>query len=280
MGRNLKLKLGLSTFIVLCLIGFLAPYINYYRLGGKNPHEIGVGDRWETPSLRFPLGTDEYGRDIFGMLLMGIRYSLFIGILAGILGIFIAVILGFISGYSGGFIDHVLRTFMDSFLVIPVWPIFMTIATYIPKLSLISLSILLAAFGWSGSARRIRAQVLSLKEREYVKLAKMNMLSDLEIIFFELMPNIMPYIFIEFTSMVMGSIFAETGLRLIGIGPPMLPTLGYLLNITISGGLLTTRPYVVAVVVSTLALIFISLNLLNIGLEEEFNPRLKKVTGL
>lgn len=280
MGRNLKLKLGLSTFIVLCLIGFLAPYINYYRLGGKNPHEIGVGDRWETPSLRFPLGTDEYGRDIFGMLLMGIRYSLFIGILAGILGIFIAVILGFISGYSGGFIDHVLRTFMDSFLVIPVWPIFMTIATYIPKLSLISLSILLAAFGWSGSARRIRAQVLSLKEREYVKLAKMNMLSDLEIIFFELMPNIMPYIFIEFTNMVMGSIFAETGLRLIGIGPPMLPTLGYLLNITIRGGLLTTRPYVVAVVVSTLALIFISLNLLNIGLEEEFNPRLKKVTGL
>ncbi|RLF04487.1 MAG: hypothetical protein DRJ64_06855 [Thermoprotei archaeon] len=80
--------------------------------------------------------------------------------------------------------------------------------------------------------------------------------------------------------MIMGAIFAETGLRLIGIGPPLLPTLGYLLNITVSVGLLSTRPYVVLSIVGVLALIFISLNLINIGMEEEFNPRLKKITGL
>ncbi|OYT32013.1 MAG: hypothetical protein B6U94_01240 [Thermofilum sp. ex4484_79] len=80
--------------------------------------------------------------------------------------------------------------------------------------------------------------------------------------------------------MIMGAIFAETGLRLIGIGPPLLPTLGYLLNITVSVGLLSTRSYVVLSIVSVLALIFISLNLINIGMEEEFNPRLKKITGL
>jgi len=278
--RNWKIKLGLGIFIIIYSIGLLAPYINYYRLGGMKPDELGVGGRWMEPSLKFPLGTDDYGRDIFGMLLVGIQYSLSIGILAGIIGIFIAVTLGFISGYKGGFLDHVLRTFMDSFLVIPVWPIFMIIATYIPKLTLVSISILLAIFGWGGAARTIRAQVLSLREMGYVKLAKMNGLGDLEIAFFELMPNIMPYIFIGFINMIMSAIFAETGLRLIGIGPPLLPTLGYLLNITISVGLLSTRPYVVVTIVSVLALIFISLNLINIGMEEEFNPRLKKVTGL
>jgi len=71
------------------------------------------------------------------------------------------VTLGFISGYKGGLVDHAIRTFIDSFLVIPVWPIFMIIATYIPKLTLTSVSILLAIFGWGGAARTIRAQVLS-----------------------------------------------------------------------------------------------------------------------
>ena len=278
--RNWKIKLGLSIFITILLIGLTAPYINRYRLGDKNPDELGVGGRWEQPSLKFPLGTDDYGRDIFGMLLVGIKYSLSIGILAGVVGIFIAVTLGFISGYKGGLVDHAIRTLIDSFLVIPVWPIFMIIATYIPKLTLTSVSLLLAVFAWGGAARTIRAQVLSLREQGYVKLAKMNGLGDLEIIFFELMPNIIPFIFIGFINMIMGAIFAETGLRLIGIGPPLLPTLGYLLSITVGVGLLSTRPYVVAAIVGVLALIFISLNLINIGLEEEFNPRLKKVTGL
>jgi len=278
--RSLKLKIGISIFIALLIIGLIAPIINNYRLGGRDPADLGIGKRWELPSSKFPLGTDDYGRDLFGMLLIGIRYSLFIGIIAGFIGMLIALSLGFISGYKGGLVDHIIRTVIDSFLVIPTWPIFMIVATYIPKLTLITTCLLLAVFGWAGAARAIRAQVLAIKERSFIKLAKMNMLSDLEIIFLELMPTIAPYIIMGFVNMIMGAIFAETGLRLIGIGPPLLPTLGYLLNITLTTGILSTRPYVVATIISVLALIFISLNLINLGLEEEFNPRLKKVTGL
>ena len=279
-GKNNKIKIGFCIFLALLIVGFASPYINRLRIGDKRPHDLGVGRKWEQPSIKFPLGTDDYGRDIFGMLLVGIMYSLSIGLLAGAIATLIAVTMGFISGYKGGFVDHTLRTFTDTLLVIPLWPIYMAIATYIPKLPLESVALLLGIFSWPGAARVIRAQVLSLKERAFVKLAKLNMLNDLEIVFLELLPNIAPYIIIGFINSVMGAIFAETGLRLIGIGPPLLPTLGYLLSITIGLGMLSVKPYVVAAVVGVLALIFISLNLINIGLEEEFNPRLKKVTGL
>jgi len=280
LGKNNKLKIGSSIFLALLVIGYISPFINRLRLGDKRPDALAVGRRWEQPSIKFPLGTDDYGRDIFGMLLIGTMYSLSIGLLAGAIATLIAVTIGFISGYKGGITDHVLRTFTDTLMVVPLWPIYMVIATYTRKLPLETVAILLGIFSWPGAARVIRAQVLSLRERAFVKLAKLNMLNDLEIVFTELLPNVAPYIVIGFINSAMGAIFAETGLRLIGIGPPLLPTLGYLLSITIGVGMLSVRPYVVAAVVAVLSLIFVSLNLINIGLEEEFNPRLKKVTGL
>ncbi|MEM1509287.1 MAG: ABC transporter permease, partial [Thermofilaceae archaeon] len=200
--------------------------------------------------------------------------------LSGTIATVIAVLLGFVSAYKGGVIDHILRSFIDAFLVVPTWPIFVIIAAYVKILGITEISLLLALFSWGGAARIIRAQVLSLKEREFINLAKISGMRDLEIIIFEILPNFAPYIIISFTNTVMGAIFAETGLRLIGLGPPLLPTLGYLLNLTLGSGFLTIRPYVVAIVSAMLILIFLSLNLVNIGLEEEFNPRLKRVTGL
>jgi len=277
---NTKLKVGVGIFITMVFLGALEPFINKIRLGDRSPDEIGLGGPYEIPSLRFPLGTCPWGRDIFGMLLLGTRLTLTIGLLSGIVATVIAVLLGFISAYKGGIIDQTLRSFIDAFLVIPTWPIFVIIAAYVKILGIVEISLLLALFSWSGAARIVRAQVLSLKEREFVNLAKISGLRDLEIILYEILPNFAPYIIVSFTNTVMGSIFAETGLRLIGLGPPLLPTLGYLLNLTMSGGFITIRPYVVAIVSIMLILIFFSLNLINIGLEEEFNPRLKKVTGL
>ncbi|MEM1522030.1 MAG: ABC transporter permease [Thermofilaceae archaeon] len=280
LAGNKKLKVGVAIFTTIIVLAIIEPYVNRLRLGNRSPDEIGLGGSYEPPSPRFPLGTCPWGRDIFGMLLLGTRLTLVIGLLSGIVATAIAVLLGFISAYKGGLIDHALRSFIDAFLVIPTWPIFVIIAAYVKILGLIEISLLLALFSWGGAARIIRAQVLSLKEREFINLAIVSGMRDLEIIFFEILPNFAPYIIISLTNAIMGAIFAETGLRLIGLGPPLLPTLGYLLNLTLSGGFLTIRPYVVAFVSAMLILIFLSLNLINIGLEEEFNPRLKKVTGL
>lgn len=278
--RNPKILTGVVIFVVLLLMGLLEPIIDYLRLGSHSPDEIGLADPYLHWSFKYPLGTDPYGRDLFGMMLVGIRYSLFIGIIAGAIGIVIAVTIGFISGYKGGLVDHILRSITDAFLVIPTWPIFVIIAVYTKAATLLDISLLLAIFSWPGSARTIRAQVLSMKESPYVQLAKVSGESDLEIVFFELMPNLLPYVFIGFSNMIMSAIFAETGLRLIGIGPPMLPTLGYLLNLCITSGFFTSRPVTMIILTLPLILIFVSLNLINIGLDEEFNPRLKKITGL
>lgn len=280
LAHNNKLKVGAGIFAAMVILAVFEPFINKLRLGNLSPDEIGLGGPYEPPSQRFPLGTCPWGRDIFGMLLLGTRLTLVVGLLSGTIATVIAVLLGFVSAYKGGLIDHILRSFIDAFLVVPTWPIFVIIAAYVKILGITEISLLLALFSWGGAARIIRAQVLSLKEREFINLARISGMRDLEIIIFEILPNFAPYIIISFTNTVMGAIFAETGLRLIGLGPPLLPTLVYLLNLTLGGGFLTIRPYVVAIISVMLILIFLSLNLVNIGLEEEFNPRLKKVTGL
>jgi len=101
-----------------------------------------------------------------------------------------------------------------------------------------------------------------------------------EIVFFELMPNILPYIIVSFSYAMMGAIMAETGLRFLGLGPPDIPTLGYLINIYIPMGYLSLMPLTMVVIIALLAMIFVALNLINVGLDEYFNPRLKKVTGM
>jgi len=232
------------------------------------------------PSPQHPLGTDHYGRDILAMALVGLGNSLIVGVVGGLFATLIAVIIGFTAGYKGGFVDHVLRSLTDTFLVIPTWPIFATLAAYVTIRSMVAFGLLVAAFSWPGAARAIRSQVLSLRSREFVQLAVITNMRTLEIIIFELMPNLLPYIFVSFSYATMGSIMAETALRFLGLGPPDVPTLGYLVNIYIPMGYLSIMPLTMFFIIALLAAIFIAFNLINIGLDEYFNPRLKKITGL
>jgi peptide/nickel transport system permease protein len=278
--RYWKIKLGLAIFIVLLGLSLLQPLIDYCRFGGKDAIEIGAFEGFLRNSWEHPLGTDYLGRDFFSMLLVGIRLSLYISFIAASIGSLIAISIGFIAAYKGGIIDDILRSVIDAVLVIPTWPIFAIIVAYVKFLSIHDLGFALAIFIWPWTARVLRAQALSLRERPFVDLAKVTGESDLEIIFKELIPNILPYILMGFSSQMMLAILTETGLRLIGLGPPLLPTLGYLLQHCMTYGYTTLRPYLVIAVVLTLILIFIALNFINLGLEEESNPRLKKITGL
>jgi peptide/nickel transport system permease protein len=249
-------------------------------LGGKDPTRFAVVERLLPSSFQYPLGSDTSGREIFGMMLVGIKNTLLIGFTSGLIGILIAVSIALLAAYKGGIIDQALTSLMDTFLVLPTWAILVVISAYFRNLGLSELCLLLAIFTWPAGARTIRAQVLSLKERTYIDLARITMMGDLEIIFMEIMPNLGPYIIMSFSNIVIAAIFAETGLRLIGIGPPFLITLGYLLNFLIGEGFFTSRPFVVGVIATVIILIFILLTVINIGLEEEFNPRLKKITGM
>ena len=167
----------------------------------------------------------------------------------------------------------------DHGLIIPSLPILIVAAIYV-RLDLTVMSVLLTIFIWPWAARTIRAQILSLKERPFIDLSKVSGFSSLEIMFKDIIPNLAPYIGVAFSYTVIGAILTETGLRVIGLGPGYLISLGYLINDVIEKGLISMRVYnIVIPPILLLVLIFVALNLINIGLEESFNPRLKKITG-
>jgi len=283
MRMNAKIKTGVIILLVLGIVVVLEPFINDYRLNGELPITAGLFKRNRPPSLELPMGTDVFGRDLFGMTLMGLRYTLLIGFSAGGVGIIVAIAIGSFAGYRGGLIDFIITSVADFMMVIPTWPILILISAYLPRIDVLGLSLIIAAFGWSRPTRALRAQILSLKERSYIELAKVSGLRDLEIIFKEILPNVLPYVGVGFASASLSAMAAETGIRFLGIGPATIPTLGYLINFLLTGlgaGILTTRPLVLIPPILLLILAFVSLNLINVGLDEAYNPRLKKVTGM
>jgi len=277
--RSLALIVGVALLSLIIFLATFAPIIDQYRLEGHKATDLGYFEKFLPPSLKHPLGTDHFGRDVLGLHLTGLRFSLIVGALAGGVATLISVCIAIIAGYRGGIIDSILNGVTNSILVIPSLPILLVVAYY-TRLDLVSMCLTLAAFSWPWSTRVIRAQVLSLKERTFVDLAKVSGQNDFEIMFAEILPNLIPYIIVGLCFSVIGAIFAETGLRIIGLGPPTVVSLGLLLQQALQYGLLTQKRYAeVMSMVLLLISIFISLNLINKGMDEAFNPRLKKVTG-
>jgi peptide/nickel transport system permease protein len=155
------------------------------------------------------------------------------------------------------------------------------VAAYIKFFSIPAMALLLAVFSWAFGMRTIRSQVLSLRAQPYVDLAKVSGLSDFQIIFLELVPNLLPFLGVALASATSVAILAETGLELLGIGPGgNIITLGLMVNFAQQWGSLALGYYwLIFAPVVCLILIFVSMNLINMGLEETFNPRLKRVTG-
>jgi len=279
--KSKLLLIGVSILGLLILVALFQPLINRLLIGDVNPISMGTFESYAEPSSQHLLGTDRWGRDWAAQLVLGLRYSLVIGALAGFVATLIGVTLGFTAGYKGGGTDGALRTFTDMILVIPSWPILVVISAYIKSLSIPVMALLLAMFTWPWGMRIIRAQVLSLRSRPYVDLAKVSNLNSFQIIFTELVPNLLPFLGVALASSMVGAILAETGLELIGLGPSAgVITLGLMINFALSWGVMALGMWnILFPPVLFLILIFVSLNLINLGLEEVYNPRLKRVTG-
>lgn len=273
--KNKYLIVGLMLVIFVLIIGMFSLIVKPERI------EIGSCPYERPPSCEYILGTDSLGRDVFSCLALGVKHSLIIGVTAGTLGTIISVIIALISGYKGEKVDILLRNIIDAFLVIPLWPLLIILRSYLGSLSTFELGLLLAAFSWPWAARAMRSQVLSLKERDFVDLARVSGESDLEIVFKELMPNLLPYIGVSFGQSLTWSIIFEVGLELVGLGPAGSITLGLMIYYALRYGAMTGGlwwwifPPIICIV-----LLFLGFQLINIGLDEIYNPRLRKITGL
>lgn len=270
--RNAKLASGFIIIIVLVIIAASADFLAPYDVATIGMHAPDL-----PPSFENLLGTDTLGRDIFDQLVHSVRQSLIIGFFTGLVGLFVGSAVGIISGYRGGFVDDSLRSITDVFLVIPTIPLLVVLSSYVRFLTIPALVLILAVFAWPFPARTFRSQVLSLRKREFINMAKLSGMSDLKIVFREILPNMLPYVGTTFANAVSGAILAEVFLEILGLGPQNTTTLGVMIywamwrGALIRGILWWVLPPMIAIV-----LVFVGLQLINIGLDEVYNPRVRK----
>lgn len=237
-----------------------------------NPYGFGV------PSWDHPLGTESNGRDMLAVMLVGAPRSLRVGLIAAGLGMLVGILLGFTAGFLGGWIDNVIRTLSDSVITIPSLAVLIVISAYVRSVSVENMALLLAIFAWPGPTRLIRAQVLTMRERGYVQMARLSGASGFDIMFKEMMPNLLPYLAASFTGNVSGAILAATGLEALGLGPTRIPTLGMTIFYAIrAAAILRGMWWWWGVPIALLVIIFTGLFLMTIGLDEIANPRLRGI---
>jgi peptide/nickel transport system permease protein len=190
-----------------------------------------VGKMYEPPSWRCPLGTDAYGRDIFAQLVHGIRNTMIVGVIAGAVGLLIAITMGGFSGYIGGLAGESINALANIFLVIPAVPLLIVLSALVKQRSLLLVALFIAIItSWPGVTRAIRAQVMSLREKEFVNLARITGKRSRQIIFGEIFSNMMSYISLQFCGAFASAILTEAGLSLLGLGPTTVVTLGMMIH--------------------------------------------------
>ncbi len=271
-----KFRVGATITLLLVLLGLFHRLLIRLVIGDVDPLQTGMFEIFLDPTRAHPLGTDRFGRDVLALVLIGLPNSLAVATIAGIISTTIGVVVGFVAGYKGGKVDAFLRTVTDMFLVVPTLPLIIILASYVARVTIPQLALILAVFSWSFAARVIRAQVLSLRERPYIDLSRMTNMNDREIIFQDILPNMLPYIGIGFATAALGAAFALVGLEVIGLGPSDTMDLGLLINFAQQWGVLSLGKWAIfAAPVTILVLLFFGVVLMNQGLEEFYNPRLR-----
>lgn len=231
---------------------------------------------YQSPSAQHPLGTDFQGRDNLILLIHGGRDVILLALAAGLLTTLAACVIGGSSAWFGGATDRLLMTITDIWLTLPRFLILVVLSGLVRLDGVWSLALLLAAFGWPGLARQIRAQVLSLKRREYVEAARQLDLGAAHIIFRELLPNMLGFITISLIAAMIQAIYAQTGLVFLGLVPfgnswGVLFSLAYAKNALY----LPSAAWSLLAPMGAIILFQLGLVLLSRALEEVFNPRLQ-----
>jgi len=230
------------------------------------------------PSAEHPFGTDRQGRDLLATMVAGTPLTLRIGFIAGFLGVGIGAILGFVAAYYRGTLDTVIRSIVDIGLTVPGLLVLIIVAVSLKKgLTVDQMAMIVASLAWLNPARTIRAQVLSLRERGYVEVARLSGMSGPEIIVKELMPNLLPYLAATLVNAVSSAILASIGLEVLGLGPIDSPTLGMTLYwVNYNAALINGWWWWWTAPIAVILVVFLGLFFLTVGLDEIANPRLRR----
>jgi peptide/nickel transport system permease protein len=267
---------GIGLFILLGLILFSTVgrlFIN------QNDAYTQTVDFNQPPNSKHPFGTDNQGRDLLAMMVLGTGMTLEIGAIAGGVGLGAGIVLGFVAGYYGGLFDTILTSIIDVYMTIPSFLILILVATTFRSVTLgvTEMGLIVALVSWAGSARAIRAQVLTMRERPFVMMAKLSGMGSLEIVMKELVPNLLPFLVMSLSNSVYGGISSSLGLEAIGIGNRRNPTMGMtLFYVNYYSAFLLGLWWWILEPVVVIVLTLTSLVLISIGLDEIANPRRRR----
>lgn len=268
--KSPKFMFGLCTLIAMALLVIIYPLINR-----NDPLEM-IAMAFQPPDSKLWLGSDNFGRDLFLELIYGIRTSIQVGLIAGVCATAIGLLIGLISGYVGGFLDNLLTAITNIFIVIPSFIILILISVSIDSRSSFITAIIIGVTSWPWTARAVRAQTSSLRNRDHVNIAKISGYSTPRIIVYEILPYIASYVVMAFVLQTASGILSEASISMLGLGPYNTISLGIIMNwalvfeAPVAGAWWAFIPAAVSI-----ALITFSLYMMNTGMDEIFNPKIR-----
>ncbi|MCL1802294.1 MAG: ABC transporter permease [Eubacteriaceae bacterium] len=260
-----KAAFGAVVIAIFILVALLANAVSPY-----DPYKIDLANRLGPMSAKHLAGTDSFGRDVLSRIFYGARISLVIGLLPSIIAILIGTALGLVSGYYGGFIDFIIMRLADIVLAFPSLLLALVIM-YSLGVSLLNLFIALAVINWGVTARTVRAQTLSLREKEFVEAARACGVSDLAIMFRHILPNCIPTLLVILTLDIPEAILSEATLSFLGVGAEP-PTASWGLMVSENKQFLFSQPWVAIAPGIAVLLLVISFNFLGDGLRDALDP--------
>ena len=270
--RNPKLLIGAGVVLLFFLIGMIGPlFVDH----GPNVY---VGPQMEPPGSEYWLGTTTFGQDIWAQFVYGVRSTFLIGFLGGGIAFLIGTAVGFVAGYKGGIVDEILNMLTNVVLVLPTLVVLIVAVAYLDVRGLFVQALFIGLTSWPWAARAVRSQALSLATRDYVDLARLSGRRTGRIILTEVAPNMSSYLVMSFILLFGGAVLIAAGLDFIGLGPSDGVSLGLMLQNAFQWSALhlgmwwwfIPPGFGITAIVS-------SMYILNVGLDEIFNPKLREL---
>jgi peptide/nickel transport system permease protein len=270
--RDKKIFVSLAIIATLLVVAFVGPMLRDY---GPNDY---VGPPAQGPSSEYWFGTTTFGQDVFVQFVHGVGATFFVGLLGGGLAAIVGMTVGFVAGYRGGLVDEVLNMLTNVVLVIPTLMVLIVIVAYVDARGLLIEAVFIGLTSWPWAARAIRAQTLSLRTREFVDLGRLSGQSTRQIIVGEIAPNMSSYLMLTFILLFGGAVLIAATLDFIGLGPTDGMSLGLMMNNAVLWSALQLGMWwwFIPPGIGIVAIVG-SLYVLNVGLDQVFNPRLRKL---
>jgi peptide/nickel transport system permease protein len=270
---NGKVIFGIVVFMSILFLAIFGPMMTPYE------YDDFAGAPYLEPCSEHWFGTTIMGKDVFTRVVYGLQSTFLVGLIGGTIATVVGLIIGFFAGYySGKFADEALMMITNIFLVIPTLALLIILSAYLPYRGIISESIIIGLTAWTWTARAVRSQTLSLKNKEFVNLSRISSAPVRRIIVEDIAANMFSYVFMVYIIQFNGTILAAVSLEFIGLGPTQGISLGLIMQNAVNWNAIQLGLWWWAIIPGlVLTILVVSLYFINTGLDEVFNPRLREM---